>query len=81
MANGLPVAGTIHVSSTEQFATFFYDEPLPSSTEVKYLISTKSLGAGSGWPFVMKSRNSIRCTDGATFNRPLCRSILFSDQG
>ena len=37
-ANGESLAGRIVVSSTERFATFFYDEPLPSSTEVRVVV-------------------------------------------
>jgi membrane-associated phospholipid phosphatase/methionine-rich copper-binding protein CopC len=38
IANGQRVAGKIKVSSTEEFATFFYDAPLPSSTEVRVVV-------------------------------------------
>jgi len=38
IANGQKIAGRVVVSSTELFATFFYDEPLPSSTEVRIVI-------------------------------------------
>ena len=38
LANGERVAGNIRVSSTEQFATFFYDQPLPPSTQVRIVI-------------------------------------------
>ncbi|MBX9579612.1 MAG: Ig-like domain-containing protein [Gemmataceae bacterium] len=35
IANGERLSGRIRVSSTERFATFFYDAPLPASTEVR----------------------------------------------
>jgi len=35
IANGERVEGEIRVSSTGEFATFFYDEPLPASTKVR----------------------------------------------
>ena len=38
IANGERVAGRIVVSSTEEFATFFYDESLPASTEVRVVV-------------------------------------------
>ncbi len=45
IANGQRIAGRIKVSSTEEFATFFYDSPLPSSTEVRIVVDgTKILG-------------------------------------
>ncbi|WP_017719654.1 Ig-like domain-containing protein [Kamptonema formosum] len=38
IANGDTIPGRIEVSSTEEFATFFYDEPLPASTEVRVVV-------------------------------------------
>ncbi len=38
IANGQRLPGSIQVSSTERFATFFYDEPLPASTEVRVVV-------------------------------------------
>ena len=38
IANGEQIPGRIVVSSTEEFATFFYDEPLPQSTEVRVVV-------------------------------------------
>lgn len=37
-AAGQPVNGNIRVSSTERFATFFYNEPLPASTQVRVTV-------------------------------------------
>ncbi|BCL35091.1 Ig-like domain-containing protein [Nostoc sp. MS1] len=38
IANGRRIEGEIKVSSTEEFATFFYKNPLPSSTEVRVFV-------------------------------------------
>ena len=38
IANGQRITGEIKVSSTEEFATFFYANPLPSSTEVRVVV-------------------------------------------
>jgi len=38
IANGERVPGEIRVSSTGEFVTFFYDEPLPASTEVRGVV-------------------------------------------
>ena len=38
IANGERLTGTIRVSSTEEFATLFYDQPLPQSTEVRVVV-------------------------------------------
>ncbi len=38
IANGERIEGRIVVSSTEEFATFFYDKPLPQSTEVRVFV-------------------------------------------
>ncbi|KHG41357.1 hypothetical protein OA07_11900 [Aphanizomenon flos-aquae 2012/KM1/D3] len=38
IANGQRIAGEIKVSSTEEFATFFYANPLPASTEVRVVV-------------------------------------------
>jgi len=37
-ANSERIEGQIRVSSTERFATFFYDEPLPASTQVRVVV-------------------------------------------
>ncbi|MEQ9410094.1 MAG: Ig-like domain-containing protein [Fuerstiella sp.] len=39
IANGERVPGRIRVSSTERFATFLYDEPLPAATEVRVVVN------------------------------------------
>jgi len=39
MANGQPVPGSIVVSSTERFVTFFHDAPLPASTAVRVVLN------------------------------------------
>jgi hypothetical protein len=39
LANSERVPGTIRVSTTERFATFFYDEPLPASTAVRVMVN------------------------------------------
>ncbi|MBD2152111.1 Ig-like domain-containing protein [Pseudanabaena sp. FACHB-1277] len=39
IANGQLVSGKVRVSSTEEFATFFYDNPLPASTEVLAVVN------------------------------------------
>ena len=38
IANGEQVPGRIVVSSTEEFVTFFYEESLPASTEVRVIV-------------------------------------------
>ncbi len=38
IANGLRLPGRVVVSSTNRFATFFYDQPLPASTEVRVVV-------------------------------------------
>ncbi|WP_107666422.1 Ig-like domain-containing protein [Cyanothece sp. BG0011] len=38
IANGQRIAGRRVVSSTKKFVTFFYDEPLPSSTEIRVVV-------------------------------------------
>ncbi|MDJ0844826.1 Ig-like domain-containing protein [Crocosphaera sp.] len=38
IANGQRIAGRRVVSSTNKFVTFFYDEPLPSSTEIRVVV-------------------------------------------
>ncbi|MEA5620007.1 ScyD/ScyE family protein [Cronbergia sp. UHCC 0137] len=48
IANGQRVEGEIKVSSTEEFATFFYENPLPSSTEVRVVVDgSKIIGRDS----------------------------------
>ena len=39
IANGQRLPGRIVTSSTERFVTFFYDDPLPASTEVRIVIN------------------------------------------
>ena len=48
VANGERIAGNIRVSSTERFATFFYDAPLPPSTEVRVNLDGDQI-VGRGW--------------------------------
>ena len=49
-ALGGPVAGRIRVSSTERFATFFYDAPLPASTEVRVTVDGDRIIGRDGLP-------------------------------
>ncbi len=48
IANGAPVPGRIVVSSTERFATYFYDDPLPASTEVQIVIDGTQIRGRDG---------------------------------
>ena len=48
IANGERLQGRIVVSSTEEFATFFYDEPLPQSTEVRVVVDGDKIKSRSG---------------------------------
>ncbi len=48
IANGQRLPGRIVVSNTERFATFFYDSPLPASTEVRVVIEGDSIMDRSG---------------------------------
>ena len=48
IANGEKVAGRIKVSSTNEFATFFYDESLPPSTEVRIIVEGDKILDPSG---------------------------------
>jgi hypothetical protein len=48
IANGERLAGRIVVSSTEEFATFFYDKPLPQSTEVRVMVDGDKITTRSG---------------------------------
>ena len=43
IANGQRVEGQIRVSSTRRFMTFFYDQPLPASTEVRVVVEGGSI--------------------------------------
>jgi hypothetical protein len=43
IANGERIEGRIVVSSTEEFATFFYDQPLPQSTEVRVVVDGEKI--------------------------------------
>lgn len=38
IANGDRIPGNMIVSKSEEFATFFYDQPLPSSTEIRVVV-------------------------------------------
>ena len=48
IANGERLTGRIVVSSTEKFATFFYDEPLPQSTEVRVVVDGDKIKSRNG---------------------------------
>ncbi len=48
IANGERLEGRIVVSSTEKFATFFYDQPLPQSTEVRVVVDGDKIKSRSG---------------------------------
>ena len=48
IANGERLEGRIAVSSTEEFATFFYDKPLPQSTEVRVVVDGDKIKSRSG---------------------------------
>ncbi|MEM6777339.1 MAG: Ig-like domain-containing protein, partial [Planctomycetota bacterium] len=48
IANGERIAGNIRVSSTERFATFFYDAPLPPSTEVRVVVDGDRIAGRDG---------------------------------
>jgi len=50
IANGSRVQGEIRVSSTGEFATFFYEEPLPPSTEVRVVVEGDRILASNGTP-------------------------------
>ncbi len=59
VANGERVAGRIKVSSTEEFATFFYDAPLPAATSIRVVVDGNKIigrdglavdGDGNGAP-------------------------------
>ena len=50
IANGSRVQGEIRVSSTGEFATIFYDEPLPPSTEVRVVVEGDRILAINGTP-------------------------------
>jgi hypothetical protein len=59
IANGERVAGRIKVSSTEEFATFFYDAPLPAATAIRVVVDGNKIigrdglavdGDGNGTP-------------------------------
>ncbi|MCA9219447.1 MAG: Ig-like domain-containing protein, partial [Planctomycetales bacterium] len=50
VANGQRVAGTTRVSSTEQFVTFFYDNPLPAATEVRVVLDGDRVMGRDGRP-------------------------------
>ncbi|MDZ4852063.1 MAG: Ig-like domain-containing protein, partial [Pirellulaceae bacterium] len=48
IANGERVPGHIRVSSTERFATFFYDTPLPASTAVRIMVDGNKITGRDG---------------------------------
>ncbi|MCA9047173.1 MAG: Ig-like domain-containing protein, partial [Planctomycetaceae bacterium] len=48
IANSERVPGSIRVSSTERFATFFYDAPLPPSTEVRIMVNGDQITGRDG---------------------------------
>jgi hypothetical protein len=48
-AAGKAIGGRIVVSSTERFATFFYDEPLPASTEVQATLDGNRVKGRDGY--------------------------------
>lgn len=48
VANGEVVPGRIVVSSTERFATYFYESSLPASTEVRVVVDGDQIVGGSG---------------------------------
>ena len=48
IANGEAVEGRVTVSRTRRFATFFYDSPLPSSTEVRVVIDGDTIKGADG---------------------------------
>jgi methionine-rich copper-binding protein CopC len=59
IANGERVAGRLKVSSTEEFATFFYDAPLPAATLIRVVVDGNKIigrdglavdGDGNGTP-------------------------------
>ena len=50
IAGGQRVQGKIRVSSTERFATFFYDQPLPASTAVRVIVDGQQIIGRDGIP-------------------------------
>ena len=50
IANSERVAGRVVVSSTNRFATFFYDAPLPASTEIRVVVDGGVITDASGTP-------------------------------
>ncbi|MDJ0658213.1 MAG: Ig-like domain-containing protein [Crocosphaera sp.] len=48
IANGQRIAGRRVVSSTKKFVTFFYDEPLPSSTEIRVVVDGDKITTMNG---------------------------------
>lgn len=49
IAGGKRVDGRVRVSSTERFATFFYDSPLPASTRVRAVVDGNSIFGRDGF--------------------------------
>ena len=50
IAGGQRLAGRLVVSSTERFATFYYDQPLPASTEVRIVVDGDAIIGRDGLP-------------------------------
>ncbi len=50
IANGVRVPGSIRVSATKQFTTFFRDDPLPASTEVRVVVMGDLITSVDGRP-------------------------------
>jgi hypothetical protein len=48
IANGERIPGRVHVSSTNEFATFFYDDPLPPSTGVRVVVDGEQIALEDG---------------------------------
>jgi hypothetical protein len=50
IANSAKVPGRVVVSSTERFATYFYDSPLPPSTEIRVVVDGSLVTDQAGEP-------------------------------
>ncbi len=48
IANGQRLGGRLIVSSTERFATFYFDDPLPASTEVRIVVDGQRIMGRDG---------------------------------
>jgi len=74
IANGQRIPGRIVVSSTERFATFFYDAPLPASTEVRVVVDGDLILGRDGLPLDANGDNEPGGTLAADFRTlPLTR--------